>query len=83
MFWDKVSNEKTKNIFGIFLRKFPEKKIILGFNNFISEENKNIYGNAFIPWKSHWNIGLMSGSCYFERSSSDKFSVEFWIEGVS
>ena len=28
------------------------------------EENKNIYGNAFIrPWKSHWNIvGLMNWS---------------------
>ena len=25
MFWDKDSNEKTKNIYGIFLRKFPKK----------------------------------------------------------
>ena len=30
------------------------KIFIFGFNNFILEENKNIYGNAFIPSKSHW-----------------------------
>ena len=27
---------------------------------FILEENKNIYGNAVIPSKSHWKIGLMT-----------------------
>jgi hypothetical protein len=26
-----------------------KKKYIFGFNNSILEENKNIYGNAFIP----------------------------------
>ena len=49
LFWGKDSNEKKKNIYGIFLCKFPKKQSILGFSNFILEENKNIYGNIFIP----------------------------------
>ena len=39
MFWAKDSNEKTKNIDGIYVCKFPKKKIF-GFNNSILEENK-------------------------------------------
>ena len=53
-------NEKTKNIYGIFLRKFPKKNIYFWINNFILEENRNIYGNAVILSKSHWKIGLIS-----------------------
>ena len=33
---------KNKNMFGIFLRKFPKQNIIFRFNNFIFVENKNI-----------------------------------------
>ena len=29
LFWDKDSNEKTKNIYGIFLRNFPKKIIYI------------------------------------------------------
>ena len=38
-----------------------------GFNNVILEETKNIYGNALIPWKSHWNIGLLKDKKSYER----------------
>ena len=46
------------------------------FNNFILEENKNIFGNVFIPSKSHWKIGLMRqffknmSQCVWDRRMS-------------
>ena len=51
---------KNKNMFGIFLRKFPKQNIIFRFNNFIFVENKNIFGNIFIPSKGQWAIELYS-----------------------
>jgi hypothetical protein len=36
-----------------FYVSFRKKIFIFGFNNFILEENKNIYENAVIPSKSH------------------------------
>ena len=35
-----------------FYASFRKQIFILGFNNFILEGIKNIYGNAFIPSKS-------------------------------
>ena len=52
--------EKTKNIYGIFLRKFPRKNIYIWIQQYYFGRNKNNYGNAFIPSKIHWKIGLMS-----------------------
>ena len=46
----KDSNEKNKNIFVVFLRKFPKITIYIWI--------QQLYGNAFIPQKSHWKIGL-------------------------
>ena len=43
----KIPMKKNENVYGIFLGKFP--KIIIHINNFILEENKNIYGNTLIP----------------------------------
>ena len=50
--------QRKKNTFGNFLYKFPKQ--IFGFNNFILEGTKTIFGNVFIPSKCHWAIGLLS-----------------------
>ena len=36
---------------------------MFGFNNFILEKNKNIYGITFIPWKRQWKMGLLWPVC--------------------
>ena len=30
--------------------------MVFGFNNFILEENKNVYGPIVFPSKSHWAV---------------------------
>ena len=55
----RIPMKKTKIFLEFLYISFRKKICIFGFNNFILEENKNMYGNAFIPLKSHWNIGLM------------------------
>ena len=30
--------------------------MVFGFNNFILEENKNVYGTIVFPSKSHWAV---------------------------
>ena len=55
---DKSIDRAIKIFMEFFYVSFRKKWSIFGFSNFILEENKNIYGNAFIPWKSNWNIGL-------------------------
>ena len=52
--------KKPKIFMGFFYVSFRKKSSIFGFSNFILDENKNVYGNIFIPWKSHWNIGLLN-----------------------
>jgi hypothetical protein len=44
---------KPKIFMEFFYVSFQKKIFIFGFNNYILEENKNIYGNAVIPSKSH------------------------------
>ena len=41
-----------KNIFKIFVHKFPKLRIIFGFKNYILEENKDMFGNGFFPQKT-------------------------------
>ena len=55
----RIPMKKPKIFMEFFYVSFWKKKSIFGFSNFIVEENKNIYGDTFIPWKSQWNIGLM------------------------
>ena len=55
----RIPMKKPKIFMEFFYVSFRKKLSIFGFSNFILEENKNIYGNTFIPWKSHWNIGLL------------------------
>ena len=55
----RIPMKKTKIFLEFFYVSFRKKISIFGFSNSIMEENKNIYGNTFIPWKSHWNIGLL------------------------
>ena len=57
---DKSIDRAIKIFMEFFYVSFRKKWSIFGFSNFILEENKNIYGNAFIPWKSHWKIGQMN-----------------------
>ena len=45
--------EKTKNIYEMFLRKFPRKNIYIWIQQYYFGRNKNNYENAFIPSKSH------------------------------
>jgi len=45
--------KKPKIFMEFFYVSFRKQLIVFGFNNFILDENKNIYGNAFIPRKSH------------------------------
>ena len=54
----RIPMKKPKIFMEFFYVSFQKKLSIFGFSNFILEENKNIYENTFIPWKSHWNIGL-------------------------
>ena len=56
----RISMKKPKIFMEFFYVSFLKWLFIFGFNNSIFEEHKNIYGNAFIPWKSHWKIGLKS-----------------------
>ena len=55
----RIPMKKPKLFMDFFYVIFRKKLFIFGFNNFILEENKNSYGNAAIPSKSHWKIGLM------------------------
>ena len=64
---------KKPQIFLEFFYVYFWKKNILGLNNSILEENKNIYGNAFIPSKSHWNIGL----CYLHKYDENIYLKAF------
>ena len=54
----RIPMKKPKIFMEFFYVSFQKYLFIFGFNNFILEENKNIYGNAFIALKSHWKIGL-------------------------
>ena len=56
----RIPMKKPKIFMEFFYVSFQKKLSIFGFSNFILEENKNIYGNTFIPWKSHWKTGLLS-----------------------
>ena len=54
-----IKNPENYNGF-FYLCNFPQQIFIFGLNNFILEENKNIYGNiVFIPLKkalNNWDI---------------------------
>ena len=63
----KFPMKKPKIFLEFFNVSFRKKLFIFGIDNFILEENKNIYGNAFIPSKSHWNIGLLVTSRRLKR----------------
>ena len=54
--------KKTKIFLEFFYVRFQINYLYLDLKIFILEENKNIYGNAFVPWKSHWKIGLLYSS---------------------
>ena len=49
----RIPKKKTKIVMEFFYVSFSKWLFIFGFYNFILEANKNIYGNAFITWKSH------------------------------
>ena len=49
----RIPMKKPKIFMEFFYVSFQKKIFIFGFNNFILEEYKNIYENAFIPSKSH------------------------------
>ena len=56
----RITMKKQEITIEFFYVSFQNKCVfIFGFNNFILEENKNIYGNIFIPSKNHWGIGLL------------------------
>jgi hypothetical protein len=44
--------KKPKIFMEFFFVNFRKRLFIFGFNNFILEENKNIYGNTAIPSKA-------------------------------
>ena len=67
----RIPMEKPKN----FQRKFSKKNIVFGFNNFILEENKNIFGDIFIPSKGQWAIGLI----YFYKHISCNIFEELTV----
>ena len=48
MFWGKGSNEETKNIFGIYLRKFPKKKYILLDSTILLWKNPKIFKETIL-----------------------------------
>ena len=50
VFWGKDSNEKTKNIFGIFLRKFPKIIIEIWIQQF------NFGRNQKYLWKCFYTV---------------------------
>ena len=50
----RIPMKKPKIFMKFFYVSFWKNIFIFGFKNFIFEENKNIYGNAFITSKSHW-----------------------------
>ena len=58
----RIPMKKPKIFMEFFYVRFRKIIFIFGFNNFILEANKNIYGNAVIPSKSHWKIGLVAKS---------------------
>ena len=48
LFWDKDSNEKTKNVFGIFLRKFPKIIIYIWFQQlYFGSKRKYLWKNFY------------------------------------
>ena len=60
-----------------FYVSFRKKIFVIRFNNFIFEENKNIYGNTFIPSKSHGKIGLMKISIFCKFFNAQLGNVDF------
>ena len=57
LFWGKDSDEKLENYNGIFSTKVSKANIYISIQIQILEQNKNVYGNIFIPSKSYWAIG--------------------------
>ena len=70
----RIPMKKQKIFLESFYVSFRKQLSKFGFNNLILEETKNIFGNAFIPWKSHWNIGLLitNARCFWKISKDAK-----------
>ena len=73
----RIPKKKTKIVMEFFYVSFSKKILIIGFNIFISEGNKNIYGNNIIPSKRHWNIGILF---ILNLKKLDRENRSFWHE---